>query len=411
METVAEQQVSVVLSSHLIADIERVCDYLVVLTAARVRLAGETETLLATHHRLSGPRRDPRTLPPSWEVIEESHAGALAIAAIALLVTGIQLAHAYDAAAAVCKRQGNCAGLFNAFLTQGYFTAGKLLGAVGLAVPGLIGMFWGAPLVARELETGTFRLAWTQGVTRTRWLAARLAIAGVAAIAAGELFALMVNWWSSPIHKANAGYTAFTSGSFQSGVAPAGYAAFAFALGVTAGLLIRRTLPAMAVTLAIFAAVIIAFPIWVRPHLIPPARTTSALSLASVAVTGAGDGHLILTTNTATGRPGAWVISSQVTTSDGRAASSEPAGPCGAPSASAQACNDYIEGLHLRQTVTYEPASRYWAFQWIETAVYFALAVGLAGFCSWWIGRNRSAELNIRRPPASPPAPALQGSP
>jgi ABC-2 type transport system ATP-binding protein len=75
METVAEQQVSVVLSSHLIADIERVCDYLIVLVASRVRLAGETEALLATHHRLSGPRRDPRTLPASWEVIEESHVG------------------------------------------------------------------------------------------------------------------------------------------------------------------------------------------------------------------------------------------------------------------------------------------------------------------------------------------------
>jgi ABC-2 type transport system ATP-binding protein len=75
METVAEHQVSVVLSSHLIADIERVCDYLIVLTASRVRLAGETEELLATHHRLSGPRRDPRTYPASWDVIEESQAG------------------------------------------------------------------------------------------------------------------------------------------------------------------------------------------------------------------------------------------------------------------------------------------------------------------------------------------------
>jgi ABC-2 type transport system ATP-binding protein len=63
------------LSSHLITDIERVCDYLIVLTASRVRLAGEAEALLASHHRLSGPRRDPRTLPASWDVIEESHAG------------------------------------------------------------------------------------------------------------------------------------------------------------------------------------------------------------------------------------------------------------------------------------------------------------------------------------------------
>jgi ABC-2 type transport system ATP-binding protein len=75
METVAEQGTSVVLSSHLISDIERVCDYLIVLTASRVRIAGETEELLATHHQLSGPRRDDRALPGSWDVIEESHAG------------------------------------------------------------------------------------------------------------------------------------------------------------------------------------------------------------------------------------------------------------------------------------------------------------------------------------------------
>jgi ABC-2 type transport system ATP-binding protein len=75
MESVAEHHASVVLSSHLISDIERVCDYLVVLTGSRVRIAGETEELLATHHRLSGPRPDARTLPASWEVVEESHAG------------------------------------------------------------------------------------------------------------------------------------------------------------------------------------------------------------------------------------------------------------------------------------------------------------------------------------------------
>jgi ABC-2 type transport system ATP-binding protein len=75
METVAGQETSVVLSSHLISDLERVCDYLIVLTASRVRVAGETEELLATHHRLSGPRRDSHSLPASWEVIEESHTG------------------------------------------------------------------------------------------------------------------------------------------------------------------------------------------------------------------------------------------------------------------------------------------------------------------------------------------------
>ncbi len=73
MEAVAEHEVSVVLSSHLVADLERVCDYLVVLVASRVRVAGEVSDLLASHHRLSGPRRDPGTLPAGQEVITESH--------------------------------------------------------------------------------------------------------------------------------------------------------------------------------------------------------------------------------------------------------------------------------------------------------------------------------------------------
>jgi ABC-2 type transport system ATP-binding protein len=73
MEVVAEHRVSIVLSSHLVADLERVCDYLVVLLASRVQLAGEVTELLASHHRLSGPRRDPSTLPASQHVIEESH--------------------------------------------------------------------------------------------------------------------------------------------------------------------------------------------------------------------------------------------------------------------------------------------------------------------------------------------------
>ena len=73
MEAVAEHGVSVVLSSHLVADLERVCDYLVVLVASRVRVAGEVSALLASHHRLSGPRRDPGALPAGQQVIEESH--------------------------------------------------------------------------------------------------------------------------------------------------------------------------------------------------------------------------------------------------------------------------------------------------------------------------------------------------
>jgi ABC-2 type transport system ATP-binding protein len=73
MAAVADQELSVVLSSHLVADLERVCDYLIVLVGSRVRVAGPVEELLAVHHLLSGPRRDPDTLPDGLEVISASH--------------------------------------------------------------------------------------------------------------------------------------------------------------------------------------------------------------------------------------------------------------------------------------------------------------------------------------------------
>jgi len=338
--------------------------------------------------------------------------GALAVLAVVLAITGIQLAHAYDAAVTACRPRRDCAsGLRNAlnFPSNSELTLADALNTLVVAVPGLIGMFWGAPLIAREFETGSFRLAWTQGVTRTRWLAVKLGVAGVAGMAATGLLSLMVTWWSSPIAAVDGGRL---SSFHSSGVAPVGYAAFAFALGAAAGLLIRRTVPAMAVTLAIFAAVTFAFPVWVRPHLIPPAQATVALSAASINGFEFSPDHRVLLVQTAPPDiPGAWILSSQLTTPDGRPASGEPVtGACG-PNASGSSCQAYIESLHLRQAVTYQPASRYWPLQWYETGIYLAVALALAGFCLWRIRPGRPTEPDIHRPRASRPAPALERSP
>ncbi len=346
-------------------------------------------------------------------------AGALAILAVILLVTGIRLAHAYDTAVAVCKQQGNCAAnLGNAFPSNGYLTASNGMHPLVIAIPCVLGMFWGAPLAAREFEAGTFRLAWTQGVTRTRWLAAKLAVAGAASMAVAGLLSLMVTWWSSPIAAAQIGHTGSTPGIFsESGIAPVGYAAFTFAFGVTAGLLSRRTLPAMAVTLAIFIAVVwFAFPFWVRPHLLPPVQATSALNIASVVDDRSRRPRAPVP---ATCRADAGeharrlgLSSSQIITPAGRPASSEPATRACTPATSTtKTCDAYLESLHLRQTVTYQPASRYWAFQWYETAIYLALALLLAGLCFLRIRPGRSAEPDIHRPRATRPAPALKRSP
>jgi hypothetical protein len=171
--------------------------------------------------------------------------------------------------------------------------------------------------------------------------------------------------------------------------------------------LIRHTVPAMAVTLVIFTAVQFAVPVWVRPHLIAPVQTTSALSMASVVEMGSGDGSLFVQTQPVV--PGAWVLSNQIVTPAGRPASTEPATEaCGGRSPSLHACPDYIKSLHLRQTVTYQPLSRYWPLQWYETAVYLAVALFLVGLCFLLIRPARSAERNFRSARPSPRAVALR---
>jgi hypothetical protein len=330
---------------------------------------------------------------------------ALAATAVLLAVTGLHLAHLYDASGiATCHAHGDCSALAGNFLSQAksgaLYHSLYLLGiAVLYVAPAVIGMFWGAPLITREIEAGTFRLAWNQSVTRTRWLAVKLGLTGLAAMATGGLLSLMVSWSDSPIDRA-AGLAAGSGPALLSritpllfgarGIVPVGYAAFAVVLGVTAGVLIRRTVPAMAVTLVVFAAIQIIVPNWVRPHLIAPARATTALTAASINGVGLvsnGTGPGVLTVFANVNEPGAWVLSNQTITAAGRAFTGPVPQACNTPSF--QACQVALGKLHLRQLVTYQPASRFWALQWRETAIFLVLAAALAGFCFWRVRRRR----------------------
>ena len=135
-----------------------------------------------------------------------------------------------------------------------------MLGPALIAIPALLGMFLGAPLVARELESGTFRLA-TQSVTRRRWLAVRFALVGGAALVVAGAASWLVTWWFAPLDAVN--MNRFDPSVFTArGVVAIGYAGFAFALGVAAGALTRRTLPAIGATLLGFAGTRIAFTFW-----------------------------------------------------------------------------------------------------------------------------------------------------
>ncbi len=314
---------------------------------------------------------------------------ALTALAVALAITGPHLAHLYDISG-IASCHTDCGPLVDSFVYQaGGRTTGTLY-YLGLGVlfgaPGIIGVFWGAPLVARELEAGTHRLVWNQSVTRTRWLTAKLLGVGLASMATAGLFSLAVSWWASPIDKAR--MNRLLPEVFAArGIAPIGYAAFAFVLGVTAGLLIRRTVPAMAVTLAVVVAAQIAMPLWVRPHFMTPVHATVLLNTSSVAEFQLGDGNEMTVEGTVN-QPGAWVLSNRSITTSGQLFT----GPANVEkcnrTTSPQACLEWVGTLHLQQQVSYQPASRFWAFQWYETTIFLTLALLLAGFCCWWVRRR-----------------------
>ncbi len=177
------------------------------------------------------------------------------------------------------------------------------------------------------------------------------------------------------------------------GIVPIGYAAFAFTLGVLVGLLVRRTIAAMAVTLAVIAAVQIAFPLAVRPHLISPVRHTTAVTAAAIReINGNGPGDQL--TGIGLGNSdvpgGAWVISGQTTTASGSTALGAMPSACGASMQDFATCATAIAGKNLKLTVVYQPANRYWSFQLIETAIYLAVAALLTWACFWLIRRRLS---------------------
>jgi ABC-type transport system involved in multi-copper enzyme maturation permease subunit len=321
---------------------------------------------------------------------------ALAAIAITFAVTRPSLTRMYSASGiAACQASNDCGRLAAGFIQQVRAdSAYPVLYAVGVVVvflvPAIIGMFWGAPLITRELEDGTYRLAWTQSVTRTRWLAVKLGLLGLTAMAITGLFSLIITWWDSPLDQAAGLGSPILSNRITPllfgghGIVPIGYAAFAFALGAAAGALIGRTVPAIAVTIVIFVAVQLVMPNVVRPYLIPPAHTTVAVSPGDAHWVSAGNG-LLITGSAAI--PGAWVVSTSGHTYTGpaiRILRTCYNGPTSTP-----ACGSAFASLHAQLLVTYQPASRFWALQWYETGIFLAAALALAGFCFWWIARRR----------------------
>jgi hypothetical protein len=310
----------------------------------------------------------------------------LAALAAVLGVTGLRLAHFYDSSGiGACTAAGatDCDRLQLDFLD--HYHSLRVIGSLLIGAPAIIGAFWGAPLVARELEGGTHRLVWTQSVTRARWLAVKLVIVGAASVVVAAAFSALFTWWAGPLDRVAASGSRLTPAIFdQRGIVPVGYAAFAFTLGVTAGLLLRRTLPAMATTLVGFTVVRMTIQSGVRPHLLAPVHVSYPPPIYDQANSPLG-------TN-------AWVISSKVVDAAGHVvATGDPAGfstntlaaAChGSPNLPDTFFQQCADRLGLHNLATLQPASRYWAFQAWETAIFLALALALVAFCFWWTSRR-----------------------
>jgi hypothetical protein len=302
---------------------------------------------------------------------------ALAALAGYLLLLGTQIRGGHHDAVASCADA--CGSALREFQSrfQGRL---YLLDALLLVTPALLGMFWGAPLVARELETGTHRLVWNQSVTRRRWLLVRLAVVCAAAAAGTGLFSLLLTWAASPYDAVAADrFTTLLFGTRN--VAPVAYTCCAVVLGALIGLLVRRTVPAMALTALLFAAVQIAVPSVVRPHLGTPVHASRAMSADAIRnLSFLGEQADVEGLRA----PDAWVVSnSKLLTADGRTVDLNRYHGC--LSGQFDVMAQCVAALDVHVDVAYHPGGHYWRFQWLESLLFLASALALTGVALWRI--------------------------
>jgi hypothetical protein len=304
----------------------------------------------------------------------------LGLIAVYLVIMAIIQNHAYaavtachPAAAVECRRLAQdfsstyWGGDSSALRSGGAQTVSSLM----FVLPVLLGAFVGAPLISRELETGTFRFAWTQGAGRTRWAVSTLVLPALLLTAVTGAFTALFYWYFRPF-LADGQVSEFLPLAFGLlGVVFAAWTLFAYALAAFTGTLLRRTVPAMAVTLIVYIVLAIGTATTIRPHYAAP-------------VAEQGWNH-----------PGGagWVISSWVKAPDGQhlsqaAVNSLPVPASVQNSQSPDAFTNWLSsrGYTLWQSV--QPDSRFWQFQLTEGGWLLVVSALLIGGAVWLIRRR-----------------------
>ena len=305
----------------------------------------------------------------------------LGAASVTLLSLGVRLHHAY-AAAIGCRPEASaaCGALVHQFNGMDNFLRN---GIVFQVVPPLIGAFVGATVLARELESGSFRFSWTQGFVRWRWALAKLVGLGVAVAAVTGLFGVLTTWYYQPYFAAGnqaltlSALTPLEPGLFDvRGVAPAAWTLAAFAIGGLAGMLVRRVVPAMVATLVGYSGLAFAAATVLREHYLSPVVTSKRTVPGSAWVLshwGTRGGKLAFT-----GGPPLGLLQRFC-----------PAGPTAAVGKSKFTILASCLTPHGYSLWTgYQPASRFWSFQWIEASWLLALSAVLVVTTVWLVRRR-----------------------
>jgi hypothetical protein len=339
------------------------------------------------------PEQDASPRPVPWRrmawVTWRQHRIALAGAAVLLgglalylWLTGLQI-HRDWTAALGCHpaSSGACGALAGYFISD--WQPAQIISVALQAVPALIGAFVGAPVLAREMETGTFRYAWTQGFGRWRWTLAKLVPLAVVAAAAAGAFSALLTWYYQPFLAGTVQYynrpVPLDAGLFDlRGVAFAAWTLAAFTIGGLAGMLIRRVVPAIAATLAAYTGLALAAALYLREHYM------TALLVKNADAPGS-----------------AWVLS-QWWTKGGTPVSQSALGQFLQQEAPQLAgggkggipqspdVNQYLVQHGYTLWTSYQPGSRFWPFQWIEGGWLLALSVLLIA-ATIWLVRRRAA--------------------
>jgi hypothetical protein len=292
-------------------------------------------------------------------------AGILVVLAAMLIPTGITMISAYNhdglAACLQPAASESCQQAIGSF-TRRFEPLSHLIDWFTL-VPGMIGVLLAAPLTS-QLEHGTYRLDWTQSITRGRWLAGKLGLAIVTGLVVSGALVALITWWRTPfVHL----HGRMENSVYDSeGVVVFGYTLFAFGLAAAIGVVWRRAVPALVVAYAGYFASRLFVDTWLRQRLVSPLTATFAPN---------GGGPNL---------DRAWVLNQFPTDRFGHPIGLGPGCPPGADKCAVPSKPDVVAYMHA----TYHPASHFWPLQLLETAIFGGTALALIGFAAWWTLRR-----------------------